>query len=48
LLDDTAEAKQYQEELAVLLGQQLTDADDLEVRGKGVVETVDPACLSVD
>ncbi|KXZ47711.1 hypothetical protein GPECTOR_33g593 [Gonium pectorale] len=34
LLDDTAEAKQYQEELAALLGQQLTATDDEEVEAE--------------
>ncbi|PNH08195.1 Vacuolar protein sorting-associated protein 20 2, partial [Tetrabaena socialis] len=34
LLDDTAEARQYGEELAALLGQQLTDGDDAEVEAE--------------
>ncbi|GIL62523.1 hypothetical protein Vafri_16734 [Volvox africanus] len=34
LLDDTAEAKQYQEELAALLGQQLSDVDNSEVEAE--------------
>ncbi|GIL92548.1 hypothetical protein Vretimale_18960 [Volvox reticuliferus] len=34
LLDDTAEAKQYQEELASLLGQQLSDVESSEVEAE--------------
>ncbi|GLI71320.1 hypothetical protein VaNZ11_016479 [Volvox africanus] len=34
LLDDTTEAKQYQEELAALLGQQLSDVDNSEVEAE--------------
>ncbi|KAG2443408.1 hypothetical protein HXX76_001766 [Chlamydomonas incerta] len=34
LLDDTAEAKAYQEELSQLLGQQLTDVEDAEVEAE--------------
>ncbi|KAG2443282.1 hypothetical protein HYH02_009352 [Chlamydomonas schloesseri] len=34
LLDDTAEAKAYQEELSALLGQSLTDVEDAEVEAE--------------
>ncbi|PNW74212.1 hypothetical protein CHLRE_13g589700v5 [Chlamydomonas reinhardtii] len=34
LLDDTAEAKAYQEELSALLGQQLSDTEDAEVEAE--------------